>query len=634
MKLFFVLVLFSFAPQLAHAQTETIDLSLISTTTNVTNLTEIARRPNVETDYTQFNYTKNEKPDLIMGYTTDRLWVRLNVSNSSAVEVEKILYLNSPLTGFVELYLPDSNLPLVSGSSIPIDHRNVPSRLSSFFLKLKPGESKTIYLSRQSHHQFSSKLMIAPAHEIFANESENVSFLYFYFGGIICLLIYNLLLGLYSDDKVYLYYFLFASTVAGVSMNITGFLDSSLFPGLPFTFSHYLMIFSSSTVVTSLLFCYQFLDLKRFAPNFGLVFKGIAFLSVICFFQGFFSGNTSYQFFFGNLIDATIVLTMVAVVTAAAFAFKNGQPLGAFFLLSWVPILTGVGCWFLKNFGVLPSNKWTLNAIALGNLGEMLILSLGLAYKIVIMDQERKKALDQAKEKDRYQNLVKILSHDISNGLLLLNGYLKKIESQKNPVQQSEFINKAKVSLKNLLGILGFVRAEEAIKAFEQSVRLKPILLAEVLMEISQYYEDLAHEKKIDIQLDLIPDIWILGEKSVLMHQIFGNFLSNAIKFSPLEGVISIEMALDQGQTIVLIKDQGLGMKTDEIQKYFQSTGGLSKSGTLSEKGSGLGISIARQYLNIFNGKLTVESKSESDFPGKCGTTIKIEFTKIDQFPI
>jgi signal transduction histidine kinase len=581
-----------------------------------------------KSDFENFEYKPNAKSDLKYPYTSKAIWMRFQFSNPHSIPVKKLLYLSSALTGDLELYNSKSHEVLGrSGSSVPMDQRIYPARLPAFNISLNPGESETFYLKRVSHHSLASKVYLGTPSALVTEEMDSKSILFFYLGGIICLILYNLFIGIYARDLNYFLYAFFAAAVASASLNTQGFFDAYIFTNMSFTVSDYLMVFSSVAILASVLFVYRFLNIRYVFREARIGFWVLGASGLITFIVGLIQiPNT--QVVFGHMVDLTIVLLLFYLIACGVITLKRGYKLAQFFLLSWASLFVGVMGWFGMTYGFFPNTAVTSNALIFGNLGEMLILSLGLAYKIAILDQEKKQALIQAQDKEKYHRLVKVLSHDIANAIAIFSGYLYILKRNIQGERELKTIGKLENVLDNTKGMLGLVREEEVFNSFKASVTLRPVDLCEVIQEVVSFYEDRISEKELKMKIQIPEKSFVMADKTALANQVLSNLLSNAIKFCYPKSQISIHLESKANYLVLKIDDQGIGIPTENIQKVFFSKEITSQKGTMLEKGSGLGISLVKDYMEIFKGKIEVHSVHES-VSKNSGTSISLFFPQI-----
>jgi signal transduction histidine kinase len=101
---------------------------------------------------------------------------------------------------------------------------------------------------------------------------------------------------------------------------------------------------------------------------------------------------------------------------------------------------------------------------------------------------------------------------------------------------------------------------------------------------------------------------------------VLDNLLSNAIKFSPFGSIVKVHTALTPEEVQILVTDEGPGIRPDELPKLFGRFQRLSAQPTGGEKSTGLGLSIAKKYVETMNGRIWVASE-----PGK-GATFAVAF--------
>ncbi|MFX1259986.1 MAG: PAS domain S-box protein, partial [Promethearchaeota archaeon] len=130
-----------------------------------------------------------------------------------------------------------------------------------------------------------------------------------------------------------------------------------------------------------------------------------------------------------------------------------------------------------------------------------------------------------------------------------------------------------------------------------------------------------AKKRGIMISCNLPNELWIYGDE-MRMTQVFQNVLSNAINYTPKDknGKISIYSEIENRTAIISIKDNGIGMTQDDINKLFIWGSNIRKDYDNIIKGSGIGLSITRQIIHAHGGEIWAESKGKEQ-----GSTFKIE---------
>jgi signal transduction histidine kinase len=142
-------------------------------------------------------------------------------------------------------------------------------------------------------------------------------------------------------------------------------------------------------------------------------------------------------------------------------------------------------------------------------------------------------------------------------------------------------------------------------------------------------FEEKLRDKEIKLCIHQDPKLTtvkIIGNESLLIHSVFGNIVSNAIKFSPRGASLDFYISPSSGGWLeIRIRDHGIGIPK-EIWHAFEKGGAIeSRLGTQGEKGTGFGLAIARAYVEKMEGNLHLSSQTQEESPKDMGTEIRIQ---------
>jgi len=154
-----------------------------------------------------------------------------------------------------------------------------------------------------------------------------------------------------------------------------------------------------------------------------------------------------------------------------------------------------------------------------------------------------------------------------------------------------------------------------------QTGKLKATPVRVQLMELIHESLELINiglkEKDLKVELDVDENHYLEADRDQL-YIVIRNLVSNAMKFTPEKGSIHIRSRKQQGQVIISISDTGIGIPESMLDKVLDARSHVSTNGTRGEKGSGLGLKISQEIVEVNKGWMNIESES-----GK-GTTITI----------
>ncbi len=129
--------------------------------------------------------------------------------------------------------------------------------------------------------------------------------------------------------------------------------------------------------------------------------------------------------------------------------------------------------------------------------------------------------------------------------------------------------------------------------------------LGEQLCESLLQYESVWEKEEIEIETDIAEDVFIHADRE-LLSLVWNNLLSNAFKFTPSGGTVSVTLAAEEKHAVVEVRDTGFGMSSETgahiFEKFYQ--GDTSRA----TRGNGLGLALVKRVVDIVHGKISVES--------------------------
>ena len=208
------------------------------------------------------------------------------------------------------------------------------------------------------------------------------------------------------------------------------------------------------------------------------------------------------------------------------------------------------------------------------------------------------------------------MSHEIRTPMNAIVGLteLAKHHSEE-PVQLLEYLEKIESSSKVLLGIINDVLDMSAIESKKLKIARKPFLLHDILGPIGDVYSTQCRQKGIRFELDaeeVVHDC-LIGD-SLRLNQILFNLISNACKFTAEGGkvIVKVQELPGQGEKIYYkftVTDTGEGMSKEMISRLFRPFEQEAPDTAQRHGGSGLGLSITQNLVNLMGGNITCRSE-------------------------
>lgn len=246
------------------------------------------------------------------------------------------------------------------------------------------------------------------------------------------------------------------------------------------------------------------------------------------------------------------------------------------------------------------------------------------------LNNKLQEALDAAKSANEAKsNFLSNMSHDIRTPMNAIVGFSVLLEKDAdNPEKVREYTRKISSSSHHLLSLINDVLDMSKIESGKTSLNVDKFSLPELLDELNVIIMPQAKAKKQEFIIDVkgTPPEQMVGDK-LRLNQILINLLSNAVKYTPVGGKIDFtvsELRSDSSQYVKLsfvVKDNGIGMSEDFRDIIFEPFSREISSVTNKIRGTGLGMAITKNLVELMGGIINVESRLNE------GSTFTVELS-------
>lgn len=333
--------------------------------------------------------------DVNFGYSSSAFWLALPLRLTVDAPKRWLLEIAYSSLDRVEVYVPQVGGGFdmqVAGDLQPFAERPFQHRNLVFPLELAPGATQTVYLKVSSEGNLTIPATLWRPEALHRHDQRSYALLSLYYGMLLALGLYNLLLFLSVRDTVFLAYVAFVACMIIGQASMNGFGNQFLWPDWPAWGNVALPSGMSATGFFGAVFTRLFLGTRK---NFPRLDRIILVLAAAFALAALSPALLSYRFA-AIFTSLTGLVFSVVAVASGVYCLLRGHPGARYFLVAWTLLLVGVAVLAMRNMSWLPTTALTIHSMQIGSALEMLLLSFALADRINVMRREKELAIQEA----------------------------------------------------------------------------------------------------------------------------------------------------------------------------------------------------------------------------------------------
>ncbi|MEG6510039.1 HAMP domain-containing sensor histidine kinase [Methyloligella sp. 2.7D] len=383
------------------------------------------------------------------------------------------------------------------------------------------------------------------------------------------------------------------------------------------------MVFISKGILLSL--CRQFSKIpkEKAKPNVWRAkitaaefLYGVCWASVV-FINADTQSESAHTFIFASVL-VVISMRMLFASTNMSIVYAGTLPMTAALVIRFA-LLDNPFYWAMAAMavGVHIYFIWLMNGV---NGTVLAMLEFRAEKDALIAELEQSKSIsDDARSRAEEANIAKsrflaTMSHELRTPLNAILGFSEIMRAEilgphSNPTYK-EYANDIHHSGQHLLNLINEVLDISRIESGRYQLHESSVALADIAADCRRLMHVRAENKGLKIVEDFEPDLQNLWADERAMRQICLNLISNAIKFTPSGGTVTLAVhRTEDGGQVLKVKDTGPGIPEHEIPRVLQSFGQGSLAHETAEGGTGLGLPITRGLAELHDGKFDLKSK-------------------------
>ncbi|MBE0661435.1 MAG: response regulator [Bacteroidales bacterium] len=258
---------------------------------------------------------------------------------------------------------------------------------------------------------------------------------------------------------------------------------------------------------------------------------------------------------------------------------------------TWWAIILYMLLFFMILFGI---RRYEMNRILLRN---------QLKLEKVTTDSLRN--LDQLKS-----HFFANISHEFRTPLTLILGQIESVMTSGIDTKEKGKLQVANRNAKRLLTLINELLDLSKLEAGSMELAATRQNIVTFLKSLFYSFESLAASKQIELGFESEADYIPVSYDPDKMEKVFYNLMSNAIKFTPENGMINVTLGIEQNDRVLIrVKDTGIGIPEDRLPHIFDRFYQVDTSSTREYEGTGIGLALTKELVELHNGKIRVNSR-------------------------
>jgi len=217
--------------------------------------------------------------------------------------------------------------------------------------------------------------------------------------------------------------------------------------------------------------------------------------------------------------------------------------------------------------------------------------------------------MNEEGKKIRYQ-FLSVLSHELKAPLNAIEGYLRMMQEKQSGDRIEDYTTPIERSLQRIQGMRNLIMDLldlTKIRLERKEEKIEEVHLSNIASNSIITVRPYAIQMEISIKLTIKSDAVIMADPTD-MEIIFNNLISNSVKYNRKQGKSEIIIDSDDNDVIIVFSDTGIGIKEEDRENLFEDFVRIKNEKTRNITGSGLGLSIVKKVVQLYNGTISVDS--------------------------
>ena len=230
--------------------------------------------------------------------------------------------------------------------------------------------------------------------------------------------------------------------------------------------------------------------------------------------------------------------------------------------------------------------------------------------KLLMREQQFRAEAEAANQlKDEF---LATLSHELRNPLNVVIGYAEILRRSEEGQSHAFVVKAADTILRNALAqaqLVSDLLDLSRLQMGKLALNEQPVSLSTIISDAIETVRAEATAKRIALKIDLEPETLVIEGDPVRLGQVAWNLLNNAVKFTPVDGKVKIELTREGDDARLVIEDTGQGISPEFLPHVFEIFRQADASSARRQGGMGIGLALVKQLAELHGGRVSAESE-------------------------
>ncbi|PIR54477.1 hypothetical protein COU75_00600 [Candidatus Peregrinibacteria bacterium CG10_big_fil_rev_8_21_14_0_10_42_8] len=223
---------------------------------------------------------------------------------------------------------------------------------------------------------------------------------------------------------------------------------------------------------------------------------------------------------------------------------------------------------------------------------------------IVFQDVTEQRRVDYLKSE-----FISLASHQLRTPLSSLQWYIELLNNEGTvSKEQQEYIDEMEIAAKRMSNLIDSLLHAARLEGGDITPHNNPVNLTSVITDLGEDLRSLGKDKKLACVISVPSKKVQIETDSVLLHVVFKNLFSNAIKYTPAGGKVSVDMVVKKSSVEIAVRDTGVGISKADQKRLFERLFRADNVRKMDTDGNGLGLYISKMIVKNLGGTITVDS--------------------------